>query len=335
MLDVKARLRAAAKLLRTIAPALLPLLPVPALAGQAEEFGPFGPEGPRMREQLWTMPSASPDVYLRATVFRPATIADRGAQDSVRRPVVIINHGTSDATRLSVSMPVYFWLSRWFVDRGYVVVLPQRRGHGATGGPLAESIGSCADPDHLKSGEVAADDIEAVVRFMSRQSFVEPNAMVVAGVSTGGWASLALAARNPPNVAAVINFSGGRGGHAGGRDNAVCGEQRLIAAARTYARTARVPTTWIYARNDSYFGPKLATAMASAWKGEGAPVDIHVLPPYGDEGHEVVNDEAGAALWGPVLDRFLLDHMSPRIAAGASSAPAMASEKTVVAPARW
>jgi dienelactone hydrolase len=326
MLEVSARLCALATSLRRIAAISVFLLPAQALAGSVEQFGPYGPEGPRMREQLWTMPSGTPDSYLRATVFRPADIGDTGSA-GIRHPVVVINHGTSDATRLSVSMPVYYWFSKWFVERGYVVVLPQRRGHGATGGALAESVGSCADPDHFNSGQIAADDIEAVVDFMSRQPFVAPKATVVAGVSTGGWASLALASRNPANVAAVINFSGGRGGHAGGRRNAVCGEQRLIDAARDYGHTARVPTTWIYAENDSYFGPELATAMASAWKSGGAPVDIHILPAYGDEGHEIVNDQAGSTFWGAVLDRFLLEHRSQPVAVSSSD---IEPEKPVV-----
>ncbi len=326
MLEVSARWRALATSLRGIAATSVLLLPAQALAGSADPYGPYGPEGPRMREQLWTMPSGTPDSYLRATVFRPAEIGNAGSAGE-RRPVVIINHGTSDATRLSVSMPIYYWLSKWFVERGYVVVLPQRRGHGATGGALAELVGSCADPDHYKSGQIAADDIEAVVEFMSRQPFVAPNETVVAGVSTGGWASLALASRNPANVAAVINFSGGRGGHAGGRRNAVCGEQRLIDAARDYGHTARVPTSWIYAENDSYFGPELATAMASAWKSAGAPVEMNILPAYGDEGHEIVNDQAGSTLWGPVLDRFLLEHRSQPVAVSSSN---VEPEKPVV-----
>src|SRR5262245_50267381 len=126
------------------------LLLSPARAGPDNRFGPFGPEGPRMREQLWMLPGGAPDVPLRATVCRPPD----GQDDAVRRPLAVINHGTADDTRLSVAMPVYYWLSRWFVERGYVVVLPQRRGHGATGGKLAEAVGSCLNPNHLRSGEV-------------------------------------------------------------------------------------------------------------------------------------------------------------------------------------
>ena len=181
-------------------------------------FGPFGPQGVRMREQLWVLPSASPDIDQRTTVFRPPNDAPMpaGATEVVdtsggprRRPMVVINHGTSEATRLAVSMPVYYWLSRWFVERGYVVVLPQRRGHGATGGDLVEAHDSCAKPDHYDAGRAASDDIAAAIDYMARQPFVDPTRTIVVGVSTGGWAALALAARNLPNVRAVINFAGG------------------------------------------------------------------------------------------------------------------------------
>ena len=275
---------------------------LPVGAAERAALGPFGPEGPRMREQLWILPSGSADRGLRATVFRPDdALKDRPA----RRPLVVINHGTSEATRISVAMPVFYWLSRWFVERGYVVVLPQRRGHGATGGPLDEAIGTCADPDHFHSGLVAADDIEAVVDYMAGQPFVATDEIVVAGVSTGGLASLALASRNPRHVRAVLNFSGGRGGHAFGRMNKVCGEQSLIEAVRDYGRTARIPTIWFYAKNDSYFGPGLAHAMARAWKDAGGSVDLNVLPAYGVEGHDVSADQAGWDEWGEALAAFL------------------------------
>jgi dienelactone hydrolase len=265
-------------------------------------FGAFGPEGVRMREQLWILPSGDPKVAMRATVFRPE--ANPSGVDP-KRPLVVINHGTDEATRLAVSMPVYYWMSRWFVERGYVVVLPQRRGHGATGGPLVESIGTCAHPDHYASGNIAADDIAAAVTYMTKQSFVEPNGAIVVGVSTGGWASLALSARNLPQVEAIVNFSGGRGGHAYGQANAVCGTKELLAAARTYASQEHEPTIWFYAKNDSYFGPKLAENLAKVWTAAGGSVEEHILPPYGTEGHRIADDRRGWDLWGPSLQSFL------------------------------
>jgi dienelactone hydrolase len=268
-------------------------------------YGAFGPEGQRMREQLWLLPSGDNSIALRATVFRPASTLTQ------RFPLVVINHGTSEASRLSVSMPVYYWLSRWFVDRGYAVVLPQRRGHGSTGGELVESVGSCADPDHFQSGLTAADDVGAAVDFMTHQPFVDPTRILVVGVSTGGWASLALAAKRPDLVSAVVNFAGGRGGHAWGRSNSVCGADKLVIAAHDFARTARAPTLWLYASNDSYFGPALAAKMAAAWKDGGGLAEYDPLPDYGRDGHTIADDRAGWDLWGSNLERFLASNFAP------------------------
>jgi dienelactone hydrolase len=303
---------------------------LPARAADAVDFyGPFGPEAPRMREQLWIVPSGDPARVLRATVFRPE---DPPGQTAPRRPLAVINHGTSESTRVSVSMPVFYWLSRWFVDRGYVVILPQRRGHGATGGTLAEDVGTCSRPAHDLAGRIAADDIEAVVDYMAKQSFVAPSDTVVVGVSTGGWASLALAARNPANVRAVINFAGGRGGHAGGRANAICGKQELIGAAAIYGKSARVPTLWFYARNDSYFNPELATEMATTWNHSGGRAALHILPSYGEEGHDVAEDQTGWSLWGDAVDKFLNDAASVPVAANGRVDPQTTASITPAEP---
>lgn len=280
-----------------------------ANASDLDPFGPFGPQGPRMREQLWMLPSGTAGVALRATVFRPvishAIAAPAPASIEIPRPLVVINHGTSELTRESTGMPVYYWLSRWFVDRGYIVVLPQRRGHGATGGDLAEGGDSCSNPDHYRAGQVAADDIDAVVDYMSGQPFVAKSSTVVVGISTGGWASLALAARNSPQVRAVVNFAGGRGGHAWGQPSLICGAERLIAAAERFGAESVIPTLWLYADNDSYFSPKLAETMSVAWTSAGGKAELYLLPAFRHEGHALADDRAGWQLWGSYLDAFL------------------------------
>jgi dienelactone hydrolase len=255
-----------------------------------------------MREQLWLVPSGDPALPLRATMFRPE---DPIAGPSQQRTLVVINHGTDEATRQAVSMPVFYWLSRWFVERGYVVVIPQRRGHGATGGELAESVGTCETADHYSSGQIAADDIAATVEYMTQQPFIAPRNVIVAGISTGGWAALALASRNLPAVGSIVNFAGGRGGHAYGRPNAVCNSAGLRAAAHRFGQTARLPTIWFYAENDSYFGPELASALAREWEDAGGIVEARIFPPFNADGHTIADDRASWDLWGNDLDGFL------------------------------
>lgn len=260
-----------------------------------------------MREQLWMLPSASEDMQLRATVFRPEEdpVVKIGALGQSKRPLVVINHGTSELTRMSVSMPVYYWLSRWFVERGFNVVLPQRRGHGATAGPLAEGVGTCAEPEHLRAGNIAADDIQAVVDYMTKQPFVSERDVIVVGISTGGWASLALGARNLEQIRGTVSFAGGRGGHAWGRANQVCGSERLIAAAKEFGSRSLTPSLWLYSKNDSYFGPELARSMASAYTTAGGKAELQVLPAYGTDGHTLADDYAGWELWGRQLEEFI------------------------------
>lgn len=260
-----------------------------------------------MREQLWMLPGADPAIPLRTTVFKPQ---DDLSQAQPKRPLAIINHG-SDEGREATAMPVFYWLSRWFVERGYVVVLPQRRGHGATGGEAKEARDSCSNPDHFLAGVEAADDIEGALRFMRTQDFIDPARITVVGVSTGGWGTLALASRNPDGVRLIVNFSGGRGARAYGLPNSICAPDRLIKAASTYAQTAHVPSLWLYSANDSYFGPTLAASMAAAWNNSGGKASLKALKAYGSEGHRITDDRAGWKLWGEALDQALVRYMKP------------------------
>jgi dienelactone hydrolase len=317
-----------------IAMMIAAMLGLTALHGTAfsdeRNYGGFGPEGARMREQLWILPSGEEGRSLRATLFQP----DVDPKDPHKQfPLVVINHGTDESTRLAVSMPVYYWLSRWFVERGYAVILPQRRGHGATGGALSEAIGTCAKPNHYESGNIAANDIAATINYMTAQPFIAKHGAIVAGISTGGWASLATAARNLPQVEAVVNFAGGRGGHAYGQDNAICGEADLVSAAHHYGEAAREPTIWFYSSNDSYFGPGLAVKLAHAWTNGGGSVEEHILPAYGADGHTIADDRQGWDLWGPSLDRFLekVHGSGMQVAAQRSGPPAATLETSAIA----
>ena len=221
---------------------------------------------------------------------------------------------------MSVSMPVYYWLSRWFVDRGFAVVMPQRRGHGATGGRSLNRSAIAPTPTTSAPASSRPRMSAPPSDFMVRQPFVDPTRVLVVGVSTGGWASLALASQRPDLMAAVVNFAGGRGGHAWGRKNAVCGADELVKAVHDFAVSARAPTLWLYAKNDSYFGPALAAKMASAWTEAGGKAEYDPLPVLWDDGHDIVDDRAGWDVWGKNLDHFLATNFGvakePQVAQG-------------------
>ena len=121
---------------------LLWLLALPALA---QSPGPQGSEGGKMREQDWRIPGPG-GVLMDATVFRPP--------GNAKAPLMVMNHGSpaSSADRPGMKRPHYTAVSSFFVSRGYVVVLPLRRGYGATGSYWAEEYGRCNNPDYFDAG---------------------------------------------------------------------------------------------------------------------------------------------------------------------------------------
>jgi len=261
--------------------------------------GPQSAEQGALRNQLWLLPSGQPGVLMRATVFRPP---GAGAF-----PLMVMNHGSTQnaARRLALPMPEFAALSRWFVRHGYAVVVPQRPGHGETGGAYREDQRGCDDADFAGAGAGAAESIAAAVAYMRAQPFVRRNGTIVSGQSAGGWAALAFASHAPGGVAAAINFAGGLGGRSFDRPGNNCAPDRLIAAAEAFGRTSRIPTLWIYTENDSYFPPRLSRAMADAFRSAGGKADYRLLPPFGAEGHLMVESDNAEPVWGPVLERFL------------------------------
>jgi len=177
-----------------------------------------------------------------------------------------------------------------------------RRGYGDSGGQYAESSGPCGRRDYLRAASQSAGDLRAAIEAMRSRTDVSTNGMIAVGVSAGGFASLALTADSPPGLAAAINFAGGRGSRA---DNDVCDEDALVRAFATLGRTSRIPTLWIYAQNDKFFGPELVRRMHTAFTGAGGRAQFIDVPPFGDDGHSLFS--RGISLWTPMVDSFLRD----------------------------
>jgi len=270
---------------------------VPAAAQALPE--PLGPEDGARHRQLWLLPIPGERLRMHAYVFRPP------GPGPFR--LAVINHGSIQAgdVREKYRMPEYPVATQWFLERGFAVVLPQRPGHGATGGPYFEDQGMCEDPDYRQAGLRTADSIQAAIDDMRAQPFAQSSGVVVVGQSAGGWGALALASRNLPSVAAIINFAGGRGGRSNNRPDNVCAPDRLVSTAGEFGRTARTPTLWLYSQNDTYFGPKLSRRMADEFHAAGGSIEYHLLPPSGTEGHLLINSSDAAHLWSPILTKFL------------------------------
>ena len=262
-------------------------------------LGAQGTEAQPARMQQWLVPTPAVDVAARAVLFRPPG-------DGPFRLAVIAHASTQNVLRRAqMPQPEYRALATWLVARGFAVLVPERPGHGATGGGYLEDQGGCDEADYARAGRATADAIAAAAGFLRKQPFVRPDGMVIVGHSAGAWGALALAGENPKEVSAIIAFAPGRGGHANDLPNRVCAPHTLIAAAAEFGRAARVPVTWLVAANDSYFSPELSRRMADAFRASGGKVGLHVLSASGGEGHWLAETEAGVTIAAPELERAL------------------------------
>jgi dienelactone hydrolase len=268
-------------------------------AAAQPRFGAQGAEAEPNREQSWLVPSSDPDTAAHAVLFRPAG-------DGPFRLAVIAHASTQNVLRRAqMPQPEYRALAAWLVARGFAVLVPERLGHGATGGRYLEDQGGCDEADYSRAGHATAGEIAAALDYLRRQSFIRQDGAVIFGHSAGAWGALALARRNPPGVSSIIAFAAGRGGHANDFPNQVCAPHSLVATAAEFGNGARVPVVWLVAANDSYFSPDLSRQLADAFRDGGGKVDFRVLAASGSEGHWLAETEAGVRIAGPELDRAL------------------------------
>ncbi len=194
-----------------------------------------------------------------------------------------------------------------FVRRGYAVAIVMRRGYGTSGGNYIEGVACDSDGNFTRSGLLAAADIRAAIDFVSKRADVDPNVVIAAGESAGGFSSLALSSVAPQGLKAVISFAGGRGSTGPFQ---ICQQGKLEQAFANYGKTSRVPTLWIYAENDTFFEPKVAQAFYRAFTGTGGIAEFIAHPRHGEDGHNFIY--RGIDLWAAYVDDFLRKHKLPR-----------------------
>lgn len=282
----------------------LALLPVLAMLTAAPvraqvTFGGLGEEGEPFRRQEWRVPSSDTGIAAHALLFRPAGPGPF--------PLAVIAHASTQNAlrRAQMPQPEYRALAAFLVARGFAVLVPERLGHGATGGRYVEDQGGCDEADYARSGRATADEISRALDYLRGQDFISKDRAIVIGHSAGGWGALALASADPRTIGAIIAFAPGRGGHANDEPNRFCAPHMLLAAAAEFGKSARIPVTWLVAVNDSYFAPAFSRELADAFRGSGGKVDFRTLPALGSEGHWMIELDAGVKAASSELARAL------------------------------
>jgi dienelactone hydrolase len=273
------------------------------IAGKAIAEPAFsGPHvGPRLIQEDVRIPVRDGGYSIAATILRPDGPGPFG--------VVVLNHGVpgSEAERLRESAAADFNAAApVFARRGYVVVMPMRRGFGATGGEFAEDAGPCRNPNYMRAEAEASRDVMAAYSYARALPYVDGNRMILAGQSAGGIVSLfAAATHQPEGLVAVLTFAAGRGGNPDLRPGTPCAVEPVARVFDAMGAKIGVPVLMHYAENDKYFGPATTKLWHQRFVSAGARAEYVMQPAFGRDGHYVFGDIVGVRWWLPAVERFL------------------------------
>jgi pimeloyl-ACP methyl ester carboxylesterase len=252
--------------------------------------------------------------YLRVKIggkdVRLEALFVKRADAKGRLPIAFFNHGRPAYREMSLDQSLGvddpgINLMADIARRGWLVVAIHRRGFGLSDGPV-QADSPCAVDAYMSWMNADADDLEASMAVVAKRADADPLRMIALGGSAGGAAALALAARNPPGLAAVINLAGGEhwSGCAAVRDS-------ILIDFRTLGARSRIPNLWVFAKNDFNHPLDQIEVMRAAFVGAGADLKLVLLEPIGEDGHTGLYSIAGRAQWLAEADNFLRAHNLP------------------------
>ena len=262
--------------------------------------------GMRLVEEDVRIPARNGNYTIAAKVLRPDGKGPYGA--------IVLNHGApvSAEERRLESPDLLLSTASVFARRGYAVVMPLRRGFGATGGEFAEDAGSCRNPDYRRGETAAAEDVMAAYEYARTLPYVDGSRMILAGQSAGGVASLfAAGAREPQGLVAVLAFAAGRGGNPGRNPGVPCAVEPLARVFDELGKAVKVPVLFHYAENDHFFNPNTSRLWYERFTAGGAKAEYVLQPAFGRDGHYIFSDDSGVKLWLPAVERFLAKYNVP------------------------
>jgi dienelactone hydrolase len=262
--------------------------------------------GVRLLDEDVRIPSRNGDYSIAAKILRPDGAGPYGA--------IVLNHGApvSAEERRLESPELLLHTATVFAQRGYVVVMPLRRGFGATGGEFAEDAGTCRNPDYRRGESAAADDVMAAYNYTRALPYVDGSRMILAGQSAGGVSALFTAgARAPKGLVAVLAFAAGRGGNPYRNPGVPCAVEPLARVFDELGKEVRVPVLFHYAENDHFFNPHTSRLWFERFTAGGARAEYVLQPAFGKDGHYIFSDDSGVKIWLPAVERFLAKYNVP------------------------
>lgn len=221
-------------------------------------------------------------------------------------PTVVFNHGSTgrgdnpELFRRSWTSPA---AAAYFVDRGWMIIFPQRRGRGASEGRYDEGFEadrsrySCEPSLSLSGVDRAIEDLDAVMAHVRTRSDVVQSKLLLAGQSRGGILSIAYAGERPEVFVGVVNF-------VGGWMSDRCANAVAINTA-TFKRGAKFlrPTLWLYGDADPFYSLSRSKGNFAAFTAAGGKGRFESYwVPGQNAGHAII---AHPKLWTDHLTQYL------------------------------
>jgi pimeloyl-ACP methyl ester carboxylesterase len=203
----------------------------------------------------------------------------------------------------------------YFVQRGFALFVPMRRGVDASGGAYIAECDLLNDPECTRDryidiagpalDDAVADTLAVLDHLVLGDPRTQTDKVLLAGQSRGGALALAVAAARPDQVSGVVSFAGGWlriGASLTSRVNARSKQfmlDRLTAFAERYSRD----TLWLHGATDSFYSEEVTRAFFSAYcehggRGSYVFVDDHPQP----DGHMILRL---SSLWRSHVDDYL------------------------------
>jgi dienelactone hydrolase len=224
-------------------------------------------------------------------------------------PWIVLSHGSAPTVEANRAMGRYRPLNpvREWVRRGYAVIVPVRRGYGASGGEhFGDAYGRCSHPDFRRAGEGAALDLLATVEWAKAQRDLDATRWLLVGQSAGGFASIYAASKHPAGLVAVLAFSPGRAGGQDTHPGEPCAPDRMAELFASIAPQIPVPVLWFYAENDNLFGPRVQKLWFESFRRAGGHGELVVVPPFPERGgHGLFPSSAGTPIWTAAVAAFI------------------------------
>lgn len=221
-------------------------------------------------------------------------------------PTLLFTHGStgngSDPREVRFTAR-YPELSAFFNDRGWMVVVLQRRGRGQSGGTYAEgwdpALGryACDHDIATRSEQRALADMDAALAHLARDPLVDSARLLVGGQSRGGVLALMHAARHPTRYLGAINMVGGWAGQRCELMHDI--NTRALANAGRFAR----PTLWLYGQRDPFYPAGYGETLFRAFEAAGGKGSFHgfTFGPLRND-HLIMRSPS---LWAEAVSRYL------------------------------